>query len=499
MSCGRAEGIELDAFLLAESGRDEAIDAFRSHYPSCAECAAVVADWMAIDAGLREVLSEQGERVTAHPDPDDLARYAEAPARMGETAMQIQRHLTGCASCANEFRLIRGFDPAVFGAPREASREPAPLRRPTDEGLLGSLRTVVSDLVERVRGFELLSPAPALALALVVVLGLWATGAFERLLGRSDTSPPQIVEQPAPPATDQQPLTPGPEPSGALPGVTGIGAPVELAQEEPPAGREDRAPSSSPAPAPAPAPVELAQARPEPTPSALPPSTPKPNRPAEPKPSPTPSVGRDEVVLAAVNDLPPPDYATPSGSDSLVWMRQFGAVRSAPSEAHVAARAPRNHTGVTLSRTPRLWWSLDKATDHPIQITVDDGQSIEPLVRVELPGPHRAGLHAFDLAGRGVALSPDIDYRWFVAVVVDPDRPSRNPISVGSLRVAGSSDARRATITREDASARGNKFAELGLWYDAFDFYATLAEAHPEMERLAAYRDRLGEVSVAKP
>ncbi|MBY0397036.1 MAG: DUF928 domain-containing protein, partial [Thermoleophilia bacterium] len=248
-----------------------------------------------------------------------------------------------------------------------------------------------------------------------------------------------------------------------------------------------------------PAPVELAEAERVPAEKRIPP-TPTPRTPKQtPAPAPAPEAKPDEVLLAAVSALPPPDYAPPAGGVSLVWMRQFGAVRSAPSEARVAARAPRDHTGLTLSSSPRLWWALDKATEHPIQITIVDGESIDPLVRTLLPGPHTAGLHAFDLAKHGAKLSPGVDYRWFVSIVIDPDRPSRNPVSAGSLRVAGEGDARRATVSSADASSRGNRFAELGLWYDAFDFYASLAEAHPDVERLATYRDRLAEVTKTTP
>jgi hypothetical protein len=180
-------------------------------------------------------------------------------------------------------------------------------------------------------------------------------------------------------------------------------------------------------------------------------------------------------------------------------MRQFGAVRAAPGAAKVRARAPGDHTGLTLSPTPRLWWALDQSTDLPIQITIVDGDAIDPLLRVELPGPHAAGLHAFDLAQHGGELAPGVDYRWFVSIVVDPDRPSRNPVSAGSLRVAASSDARRETLSSALPSSRGNAFAELGIWYDAFDFYASLAAAHPEVERLATYRDQLSDVVEQAP
>ncbi|MBK7950530.1 MAG: DUF928 domain-containing protein [Deltaproteobacteria bacterium] len=513
MRCERANRIELDAFLLGATG-DEGLDAFRAHYPHCADCSAAVADWMALEEALRGVLAETGESASPHPEPEDLAAFAEAPARLGVRVMQIENHLATCASCGSELRLIQGFDPAMWGARSEARRESRPVferaeARP-ESGLVDSLREALVGFLEKLRGFDLLAPVPALALAVVVLAGLWLSGALDRWSGPRESAVPQLVEQSAPapastaaPDASTQGLLPAPSPKAVAPEQA-------LAQGAPPATTSEAAPSTAPEvfpPSPGSAmpgsgseaaPVELAQVEGERGGAGKPPV--QPATPGATKAA-TPDAARsEEVLLAAVSELPPPDYATPSGDgDSLVWMRQFGAVRAAPSEARVAARAPGDHTGLTLSRRPRLWWALDRATDRPVQITIVDGESIDPLVRVELPGPHAAGLHAFDLSKHGATLAPDVDYRWFVSIVVDPDRPSRNPVSAGALRVAGPSDARRETLSSADASVRGNRFAELGLWYDAFDFYASLAEAHPEVERIATYRDRLAEVTKSEP
>ena len=501
MRCGRADRVELDAFLLGAAG-DETVADFREHYPHCADCSAVVADWMALDGALREIMAETGEPASAHPEPEDLAGYAEAPTRrgkrMGVKAMQIENHLANCASCANELKLIAGFDPAMFGPVREAMPAVARDRSRVEAGLFDSLRETFAGFFESLRGFELMSPAPALAMALILLAGIWWSGALDGIgASRPDSGAPQMVERTAPDANSPSPA-PEPGSGGALPGMTPDAGPerrsaeplvaeradadareTELAQTESKSGSEAMPTRKPP----------IALPKPKATPNSMPDSMP------EAGTAPGATQNPDEVLLAAVTELPPPSYASPAGAESLVWMRQFGAVRAAPSALHVLARAPGNHTGLTLSRTPRLWWALDQPTDLPIQITIVDGDAIDPLVRVELPGPHAAGLHSFDLAKQGAELSPDVEYRWFVSIVVDSDRPSRNPVSAGSLRVAGPSDARRQSVGAADAAVRGNKFAELGLWYDAFDFYASLAEAHPEVERLATYRDRLVEVA----
>jgi hypothetical protein len=100
-------------------------------------------------------------------------------------------------------------------------------------------------------------------------------------------------------------------------------------------------------------------------------------------------------------------------------------------------------------------------------------------------------LYSIDLAQHEIELEARADYRWFVSLLVDPDDPARNPVSVAALRVIPESDSRRETAAKTPGSERGHTLARLGLWYDAFDFLATLSLAHPEIEQLVRYREQL--------
>jgi hypothetical protein len=211
------------------------------------------------------------------------------------------------------------------------------------------------------------------------------------------------------------------------------------------------------------------------------------------------SVGqpRDEVLLAALTKLPLPTYSAPEGAESVGWMRQFGAVRGGSEAAGIETRAPSSHVGLTLSESPRLWWYLSEESNLPVQVTLSDDSKFEPLLRVELPGPFSKGLHVIDLAEQGVKLEPDVDYRWFVSLIVDADRPSRNPVAVGALREISESDSRRQAVRESPPSERGHTLARLGLWYDAYDFFASISAAHPGFEPVMRHRERLVELAGA--
>lgn len=198
-------------------------------------------------------------------------------------------------------------------------------------------------------------------------------------------------------------------------------------------------------------------------------------------------------LIDILTRMPPPSYVSPARSNSSGWSRGFGAVRSGTITARIEAAAPRDHTGLSLSAAPKLWWLLGAQSEHAIQITIVDENAIDPVFRTTLKGPHPSGLNVIDLSQHGVELKPGADYRWFVTLVVDPDRPSRNPLSEGSIRVLADSDFRRAEVAEASPSTRGHRLAQLGVWYDAYDFFSDLAADHPEAVAIARHRDRLTE------
>lgn len=134
-------------------------------------------------------------------------------------------------------------------------------------------------------------------------------------------------------------------------------------------------------------------------------------------------------------------------------------------------------------------------TELPIQVTAVANEAIEPLLRVDLVGPHAAGLHSISLGKHGVELETDREYRWFVTIVVDPDRPSRNLVSGGAIRVVPESDSRRDAIDEAADGERGHRLSESGIWYDAYDFFASLSLTHPEVASLDRYRRHMIELA----
>jgi hypothetical protein len=453
VTCQRVNEIDVAAFLV-EPGLPEWAP-FRAHYPSCPDCSAVIATWARLEQSLRSPGGAGGESGgTAHPEPAVLARYAGDPAALGAEGATLSAHLAACPSCRTELRALQRFDWRRIAAPASALREPA--ARNLGERLaawlgLGSPRA--------------LAPV-ALGGALALGIGLWVAS---RGAPRPEPAPPPPIASTLPEV--EPPAAPGePTPSEVV-------ARSEAPAPAPPSSAEavPVVPAEEPPP-------QVAEAAPAPKPP--PPPEPVPAPPAQAPPAPQP------LLLAAVAELPPPSYARPPAAERLGGELGSSVVRSGAGGPRVELQAP-PHVGLTARAAPRLWWSVSAPTEHALVITLADDRAIDPLLRVERPGPHARGLASIDLARSRVSLEPGVVYRWFVTLLVDPAQPSRNPVSSAAIQRLAPGDPRLAGLADVPPERRGHELAQRGVWYDAFDFFAALAQAHPQVVALQRHRDAL--------
>lgn len=218
MTCRRAWELDLPSFVI--DPRDPAWDDFRAHYPRCAECAAEVAAWSALQATLAE----------RHPEPEELLRWHDSPDELPSDARAaVARHVERCASCRDELRALDGFAAAAAASPDPAGETPAAPAHHVSASRAGGRRgerhAFARDGSARVpaqvrphdarrptagRGVAariLLHPAFAYAVLALVLLLPTVRATLDRDSGRAafDTAAPRVAEQA--PAAAPQPIT----------------------------------------------------------------------------------------------------------------------------------------------------------------------------------------------------------------------------------------------------------------------------------------------------
>lgn len=205
------------------------------------------------------------------------------------------------------------------------------------------------------------------------------------------------------------------------------------------------------------------------------------------------SAGAEQKKASAADGVPvykPPLRGSPGG-------RVGGGTRGASLEAPVSLSVlVPNHVGLTLQSQPNLYWFVSRKPDQPLEFTLIEKDAAKPLVEARLKPVERAGIQCIRLADHGIQLRQNVPYKWFVAVVTDPDRRSRDILSGGMIEVVPSSPELSTKLSQTAKAKQVFLLAEQGLWYDALSGVSEKIDAAPKdlslRKQRAALLDQVG-------
>jgi len=189
-------------------------------------------------------------------------------------------------------------------------------------------------------------------------------------------------------------------------------------------------------------------------------------------------------LVADAADAPvykPPTRGAPGG-------RVGGGTRGIQREVFVLSVLAPDHSGFTTSEQPSLYWYISAPTSLPVEVTVMDPQGVQPILETRLSPAVKAGVQRIRLADYNVRLSPGAAYRWFVAVVPDADRRSKDILAGGAIERVETPDELKAKLTQTANKDMPSVYAEAGIWYDALRAISDLIEAAPQDQELQKQR-----------
>jgi hypothetical protein len=181
----------------------------------------------------------------------------------------------------------------------------------------------------------------------------------------------------------------------------------------------------------------------------------------------------------------PPMRGAPAG-------RVGGGTRGTGHEAAfvLSVLAP-NHTGLTVSEQPSLFWFISNDSSYPVELTLVDPGKTDPLIELRIAPPVKAGVHRVQLKDHNVRLVPGVSYQWYVAVVPDNNRRSKDILAGGSIERVSSPADLTAKLSQAAKSQVPSLYAEAGLWYDALAAIGELIEQAPQDAALVNQRSAL--------
>lgn len=205
------------------------------------------------------------------------------------------------------------------------------------------------------------------------------------------------------------------------------------------------------------------------------------------------SVPTEEVPLPLYT---PPKKLTPRA-------RVGGGLRGTDGkEPEIVALVP-DHVGLTVKQAPSLNWFLSKPTSLPIRFTLIDNRSVKPLHEGPIPTPSQVGVQSLDLKDLGLTLEPDVQYRWYISAIRNPDSPSQDIVAGGVIERCEFSTClveMEVDLSCDRQSVLRN--AVRGFWYDSMSCLCDLIKANQQDASLrrmrAALLKQVGLISVAE-
>ena len=150
-----------------------------------------------------------------------------------------------------------------------------------------------------------------------------------------------------------------------------------------------------------------------------------------------------------------------------------------------------DHTGLTVSEQPDFYWHLSELPQYPIEFTLIEENAILPVVEVRIASPTQPGIQRIRLSKYNARLKENSEYRWFVAIVPDPNSRSKDILAGGFIEKITPSETLRTRLAQESPDWAPFLYAEQGIWYDALSAISDLIDASPNDPMLQRQRAAL--------
>lgn len=200
------------------------------------------------------------------------------------------------------------------------------------------------------------------------------------------------------------------------------------------------------------------------------------------------------TAIAVYN--PPKNPSRPKGPVASGGTRT-GACSTA-SQPSLTALAPISHVGKTVSKQPTFAWFVPDTKSYPMEFSLYEYKSngkLEEIESFELSS--KPGIMKYSIPENKLNFSVGKRYRWQIALLCDPNNPSKDLSAEAELEVAPIPNNLASQIQQaQNSIQKARIYAQEGFWYDALaetlkssqnqQFKLTLLEKLSDLEAKAA-------------
>jgi hypothetical protein len=216
-------------------------------------------------------------------------------------------------------------------------------------------------------------------------------------------------------------------------------------------------------------------------------------------PTSQPALAQNDAPAATQDESPPPErtYKPPrrGAPGGRVGGATRGTIKVTVPLPNIDLLAPDEHTGLTTSANPTLFFFVSQPVLWPMQFTISTASQPRPILEVNIPPPRQPGVYPINIAEYPIRLEPGVLYTWSVSVILNPKARSRDIVATASLLRNSAEPGIEAALRGAPANRRAALLAQAGLWYDAV---AAAAEAAP-LDRHAILDALMYDVGLVDP
>jgi hypothetical protein len=148
-------------------------------------------------------------------------------------------------------------------------------------------------------------------------------------------------------------------------------------------------------------------------------------------------------------------------------------------------------TGFTTTPQPTLWWYLSDPWHGKVEFTLNEVGAVEPIFETYLNGPNAEGIYSIHLADYHITLKPNVEYEWFLAILLDPEERSADFLASATIKYVPPSESLTKRLTKNPKERHHFVYAEEGYWYDTIETLCERIKAEPQNNLLRKQRAAL--------
>jgi hypothetical protein len=150
-----------------------------------------------------------------------------------------------------------------------------------------------------------------------------------------------------------------------------------------------------------------------------------------------------------------------------------------------------DHTGFTIQEQPTIYWYISESSTTTVEFTMTTEKGDDRFIEIKLPATEVSGLQRFSLKEHNVRLAPNVEYKWYVSIVPDPKRRSKDIIAGGSIMRISLNEKLKQKLDKASTENIFYVLAEEGIWYDTIQSLSGLIEKYPGNKSYKSYRAKL--------